>query len=103
MSRNSLNGNLTSVMARVPIETFTTTGVCTMGNFITNYGCSGFIPLPGADQVAITLTQVNVFGQSGDKKSVFAVTSRYKTGFVVNSSSDFHGALATVSFTATVS
>jgi len=101
MSRNSLNGNLGKVIARVPITTVSTTGACVMGNFVSGYGCSGFIPMAGADQYTITITQVGVFGQSGDKKSAFSVSARYKYGFIVNSSTDFHGAFATVIYTAT--
>ena len=102
MERGSaLNSSLTKITARVPITTVSTTGACVMGNFVTNYGCSGFIPMAGADQYTITITQVGVFGQTGDKKSVFSVTARYKYGFIVNSSTDFHGSFATVIYTAT--
>ena len=94
---------IAKLISKVPISTFSSTSGCVMGNFVNNYGCNGFVPLSGASDYTITLTSVNIYGASGDKKSEFTVGARYKTGFAINSSTDYAGKLATIAFTATIS
>lgn len=100
---NSLSSNLTTLAALLPSRSaFSSSAAAVMGNYINaTYGNSSFIPFTGANLYTFALTNVSVFGASGDKKSEFTVSMRYKTGFIINSTTDYSGKFITVTFTAT--
>ena len=87
-------------------KTYTLTGsyscVVIMGNYVSGYGCTSFVPFMRSDNVTtITINSATVYGTSGDKKEYFTVGSKYKMGFVLTCSEDYAGKAVTLNFTAT--
>ena len=77
------------------------TVIVVMGNYVSGYGCTGFVPFMRSDSLtSVTLNSVTVYGTSGDKKADFSVGSKYMMGFVLNCSADYSGKSVTINFTA---
>ena len=71
------------------------------GNYVTGYGCKIFLPVMKAANYNITITDVSVYGMTGDKSSYMQTPAKYGNGIEVQCTEDFSGKYATITLSVT--
>lgn len=98
---NGLGADVAALNSKIPNYQYSSTASAIIGNYVENFGNDAFIPCLSADKYNITITGASIYGISGDKRSELSIANRYKSGFTVHASADYHGKFLTVIYTAT--